>query len=81
MEAVIVKVGNGLGFVLPEEIVLECNIVARDKYDVRFANGEIVLVPKGTRVSYKLEDLLAMIDPSNIHGEISTGKDLGKECW
>jgi antitoxin MazE len=81
MEAVILKVGKGLGFILPDELVLEGNIVAGAKYKVMSADGKIVLVPKKARVSYKLEDLLANINPSNIHGEISTGKDVGKECW
>lgn len=46
MEAVILKVGKGLGFILPDELVLEGNIVAGAKYDVRSADGQIVLVPK-----------------------------------
>lgn len=36
---------------------------------------------KKIRVSYRFEDLLAEINPSNIHGEIMTGKVVGKECW
>lgn len=80
MEAVLVKVGNGLGFILPDEIVFEGNIVASAKYELRSADGQLVLIPKKTRVSYKLEDLLANINPSNIHGEISTGKIRGREC-
>jgi antitoxin component of MazEF toxin-antitoxin module len=71
MNVIIETVGTGLGFILPNEIVLESNIVAGVKYDVKSKDGEIVLTRKeNMRTSYKLEDLLVEINPSNIHGEL-----------
>lgn len=79
MEIQIKKWGNSLGIRIPQAIANQINIKEGSKINLVLNKNKIELIP--TISEYRLDDLIALINESNIHNEISTGEARGNEIW
>ncbi len=80
MEAVIKKWGNSPALRLSASVMKEAHLVMDQKVSVKVSRGKIIIEP-AIRKEYKLEDLVAGINPRNTHAESDFGKPVGKETW
>jgi antitoxin MazE len=72
--------GNSLALRIPKAFAVEANLQKGAVVDVSEEGGKIILTPIKKR-KFTLESLLSEVSKNNIHGEISTGKRMGKEIW
>ena len=72
--------GNSLAVRIPRAVAEQSGV--RDGVLVEFIPGKAKLVLRPAKpVRYRLGDLLARINEANLHGEIATGKRVGREVW
>ena len=72
--------GNSLALRIPKAFAVEAKLHKGAVVDVSEEGGKIILTPlKKRRIT--LKDLLSGVTKENIHGEISTGRRVGKEIW
>lgn len=74
------KWGNSLGIRIPKQIAGQAHLTEGTKVELQVENGQVVLKPV-PKPAYTLEWLLEGITPENCHGEVSTGKAVGREVW
>jgi antitoxin MazE len=79
MKAHIQKWGNSLAVRIPAHLAQSASLSKDTPIEISLVEGRIVI--ETVRPKYDLEELLAGITDENIHGEISTGKAVGKEVW
>ena len=72
------KWGNSIGVRIPAGILIELNLSAEKKVDVRAEAGRIIIEPI-IDSQETLEQLLGQITPDNLHSEIDFGQSVGKE--
>lgn len=72
------KWGNSIGVRIPAGILIELNLSAEKKVDVRAEAGRIIIEPI-IDSQETLEQLLGQITPDNLHSEIDFGESVGKE--
>ncbi len=77
MKTKVQKWGNSLGLRIPKSFAEEAEIDDGQPVNIRLENGEIII--KSAKPSFKLNNLLRQINPRNIHDEINTGDNVGKE--
>jgi antitoxin MazE len=73
------KWGNSLALRIPKAFALEVGLSEDREVDLSVQRGCLVVEPPAP--SYTLEELLAGVRPSNLHGEIDWGPPVGKETW
>jgi len=78
MDAIIKKWGNSLGIRIPNSIAKELNLENGSHVEIIDEDGKILILPHERK---NLIDKLKKITASNIHEEISTGYNVGKEEW
>jgi antitoxin MazE len=78
MQSRIAKWGNSCGIRLPSSIIKTLNMNEGTTVDIHLEKDHIVVSKSRT---YRLNDLLSRITPSNKHSEVATGKSLGEEIW
>ena len=79
MEAVIRKWGNSPALRLPVSVLKEAELSLEQKVNIVASRGRIVIeLPK--KIKYDLDELVAGINPQNMHSEVSFGKPVGKEA-
>ncbi len=72
--------GNSLALRIPKAFAVEAKLHKGAVVDVSEEGGKIILTPvKKGKIT--LKGLLAGVTKENIHGEVSTGKRVGKEIW
>lgn len=72
--------GNSLALRIPKAFVVGAKLQKGSVVDVSEEGGKIILTPvKKGKIT--LKGLLAGVTRENIHGEVSTGKRVGKEIW
>lgn len=71
------KWGNSLGIRIPKSIADEVLINEGTNLRITINNGVIQLTKYEN--DKKLDDLLSLINPENLHGEIYTADNIGKE--
>lgn len=72
--------GNSLALRIPKAFAVEAKLHKGSVVDVSEEGGKIILTPiKKEKIT--LRSLLAGVTKENIHGEVSTGKRVGKEIW
>lgn len=72
--------GNSLALRIPKAFAAEAKLHKGAVVDVSEEGGKIILTPvKKEKIT--LKSLLSAVTKENIHGEISTGKRVGKEIW
>jgi antitoxin MazE len=80
MQSRVGKWGNSLGLRIPRSLAEEAGLGDGSAVDVTLAEGEIRIRPVRRR-RYSLEALLAGVGDDNLHGEVSTGRPVGREAW
>lgn len=74
------KWGNSLGLRIPRSFAAEVGVEDGSPVDLTVHEGEIRIRPSRRR-RYSLDALLEGIRESNLHGEVSTGRPVGREVW
>lgn len=74
------KWGNSLGLRIPRSFAAEMGVDDGSPVDLSLQDGEIRIRALRRR-AFSLEALLAGIKKSNLHGEVPTGRPVGREVW
>lgn len=69
--------GNSLAIRIPEAFALEAGLQERTEVEIRIQRHTLVVRP--AREHWRLDELLAGITSSNIHGEAGWGSSTGRE--
>ena len=80
MQTKIQKWGNSLGLRIPRSFGAEAHVKEGSAVDLSVDNGSLLVRPLRTR-TYALSTLLKKVKPRNLHGEVATGKSVGREAW
>jgi len=76
----ILKWGNSLGLRIPKSFAREAGVEEGSDVDISLDGDRIVIRPSKP-VRYRISDLASEIRADNIHEEITTGDDAGREVW
>jgi len=76
----ILKWGNSLGLRIPKSFAREAGVEEGSDVDISLDGDRIVIRPSRP-VRYEISDLASEIREDNIHEEITTGDDVGREVW
>ena len=74
------KWGNSLGLRIPRSFAAEMGVDDGSAVDLSVHDGEIRVRPV-LRRAYSLDALLKGVEESNLHGEVRTGRPVGREVW
>ena len=80
MQTKIQRWGNSLGLRIPRSFAKEAGVAAGSEVDLSIQDGDLVVKPAKRR-KYRLEELLLKITAKNVHAEVDTGGQVGKEAW
>ena len=80
MQTKIQKWGKSLGLRIPRSFAAEAHVEEGSAVDLSVDNGSLLVRPLGTR-TYALSALLKKVKTRNLHGEVATGKSVGREAW
>ena len=80
MRTKVVKWGNSLGLRIPKSFAEEVRVSEGTTVDLSLEDGQLV-IRVAPHLEKSLEELLAEITDSNLHGEIDTGDAVGGEIW
>lgn len=80
MVAKIKKWGNSLGLRIPKHIAEDAGVKEGSSVEILIDAGSLVIRPVQNK-KYQLSDLLAQVRKDNLHAEISTGENVGREAW
>ncbi len=80
MKARIQKWGNSLGIRIPRAVAEEAAVRSDSVVELSTEDGRIIITPSKRRV-YSLRQLLSKVTRENLHGEVDTGRPVGKEAW
>jgi antitoxin MazE len=72
--------GNSLGLRIPRSLAEEAGVGAGSAVELSIQDGNVVVKP-ARRKRYELKDLLRGITARNMHGEVDTGRAVGREVW
>ena len=79
MRVAIRKWGNSLAVRIPRAFAADARLVSGSEVDVAVEDGRLVIVP--VHAGLTLDALLAGVTPANLHGEVQTGRAVGREVW
>lgn len=74
------KWGNSLGVRIPRAYADEIRIESGSSVKVAVRGDALVVTPV-RRSAYRLSELLRQVKRSNLHGEVTTGRAVGRESW
>ena len=80
MQIQVQKWGNSLAIRIPKSFAKETNINKGSFLDLSLSDGKLIATPI-PQEKYSLTQLLNEITDENIHNEIETGNEVGKEIW
>lgn len=80
MQTKIQKWGNSLGLRIPRSVAAEAQVEEGAAVELSVESGRLLVRPLRVR-KYALSALLKKVTPGNRHGEISTGRRVGRETW
>ena len=80
MQAVIKKWGNSPALRLSTSLMKEAQLSVDQKVSVKVHRNRIIIEPL-TTPEYKIEDLVAGINESNLHSETDFSHPVSKEVW
>jgi antitoxin MazE len=72
--------GNSLGLRIPRSFAEEVGVQAGSQVDISVRDGDLV-VRAANRRRYRLSELLEKVTTKNLHGEVDTGRAVGREVW
>jgi antitoxin MazE len=77
MQITATKWGNSLGLRIPRDIARQLGLGEGSQMDITAEAGRIIIVPAKPR--YRLEDLVADLDPNSLRDAFDWGPDRGRE--
>lgn len=80
MRTKVVKWGNSLGLRIPKSFAEEVKVSEGTPVDLVMEDGQLIIRVVSSAAK-SLEDLLAEITDSNLHGAIDSGDPVGGEIW
>ena len=80
MHTKIQKWGNSLGLRIPRSFAAEAQVEEGTTVDLSVEDGRLLVRPLRVR-KYALSALLRKVNRRTLHGEVSTGKAVGREAW
>jgi antitoxin MazE len=80
MQTRVQKWGNSLGLRIPRSFAAEAQVEAGSTVDLSVQNGSLLVRPLRTR-KHALSKLLKKVNRRNLHGEVPSGKPVGREVW
>jgi antitoxin MazE len=80
MQTKIQKWGNSLGLRIPRSFAVEAQVEEGATVDLSIEDGRLLVRPLRVR-KYSLSALLRKVSRRKLHGEVSTGKAVGRETW
>jgi antitoxin MazE len=80
MQTKIQKWGNSLGLRIPRSFAAEAQVEEGATVDLSVRDGHLLVRPLRIR-RYSLNRLLRQVNRRNLHGEIATGRAVGREAW
>src|SRR3990172_4339098 len=80
MQTKIQKWGNSLGLRIPRSFAAEAQVEEGATVDLSVEDGRLLVRPLRLR-RYSLNVLLRKVSRRNLHGEVSTGRAVGREAW
>jgi antitoxin MazE len=78
VRAIIRKWGNSPALRLNASVMEKAEFSLEQPVQLKVTRGRIVIEP-AEPFDYRLDDLVAKITPDNLHGEVATGRAVGKE--
>jgi antitoxin MazE len=77
------KWGNSLALRIPGHLALAAQLREGSEVEIKLSKQRLVIVkkPSKTRRQYKLEELVSLITPANVHAETGWGAPTGREQW
>ena len=72
--------GNSLAVRIPKGFAEEVGLSDGGSIELRLVSGGLLIEPS-LAPPLRLEELLAGIEDTNIHGEVDTGPSAGREAW
>ena len=79
MRGAVRKWGNSRALRIPRSLAEDSSITDGSEVDVTVEEGRLVVTPLAP--SSALSELVARITAENRHGELSTGRPVGREAW
>ena len=79
METKVQKWGNSLAIRIPNSYAKDIDLKQGSLIDIVKEKDRIILKPR--KKSIKLSDLISKVTKDNLHNEIDTGENVGKEIW
>lgn len=73
------KWGNSLGLRIPKSFAAEARVAEGCQVELSIEKGALLVRPLRRR--YTLDELLARVTKTNIHGELPSGAPMGREVW
>jgi antitoxin MazE len=80
METRVKKWGNSLALRIPKPLAIEVGLEDDSPVELSLVEGRLIVEPM-VREEWSLEQLLAQVTESNLHGETDTGPAVGNEAW
>jgi antitoxin MazE len=80
MKTRVQKWGNSLALRIPKALAADGNVRNGTVVDLKLSDGKLIVVPIA-EPHYTLDGLLAGVKRSNLHGEVSSGRSVGREGW
>ena len=80
MQTKVQKWGNSLGLRIPRSFAAEAQVEAGSTVDLSVQSGSLLVRPLRAR-KHALSKLLKKVTRRNLHGEVSSGKPVGREAW
>lgn len=79
MRARVQKWGNSLALRIPKAFAEDLRVHEGSAVELMVGKEGLIVRPVAAR--YALADLLAKVTDDNAHGEVCTGKPVGREVW
>jgi antitoxin MazE len=76
----VAKWGNSLAVRIPQHLAREIGLSDGAEVEIVTIDGNLTIKPKRQN-QYSLDELVAVITPTNSHAEIDTGRSIGEEAW
>ena len=81
MKSRVQKWGNSLALRIPAPLARQLNLTENTPVKCAIKDGSLVISPVIEPRLYSLDQLLDLVTPENIHGEMEVGAPAGKEIW
>ncbi len=80
MKARIDKWGDNLAIQIPQSLASQVGLEVDAEVELTAGEGQLV-VTLSKRAKSRLDILLEGVTEENLHGEVDTGRPVGKEVW